>query len=281
MASPNTIRRYILNQSEKAMIKTRERAAEEKFSKGEISYGDLNLARGETKKWERLQLQRLGSTSRMVRRRLLEFGPGDSPLANGIRGAISGVIFVVCTQLFSSIQTPELQAPWTPWIRFAQSALAAPTYNNSSPTRLFSDSDAIRTQSELLVFVDTLVKAYFYIAILGFLFGFVFHRVRGGDGVIKAIVFSIGVTVAYGVNQLFSADSGGVQMLRMVPVIVFLFLTGVFVFDMKSVSKQGLNPLRLVEVYGIRMTIGYASVIGAALITFQPILQFLKGAAGK
>ena len=69
---------------------------------------------------------------------------------------------------------------------------------------------------------------------------------------------------AFDVNQLY----------RMIPVVLILLVVGIFVFDAASLSRLKLRPTQLGEIYGLRTSLGYASLIGS-VAALDPILKFV------
>jgi hypothetical protein len=113
--------------------------------------------------------------------------------------------------------------------------------------------------------------------ISGFLFGYFFHRIRGDDGFVKALVFALGICIPYFLSQALSSGGAGLplsELARLVPLLAFVLFLGVFVFDWLALRGQGLTYRNFPDVYGLRTSIGYLSALGT-LAAVQPILNVL------
>ena len=201
---------------------------------------------------------------------ILNFGPERTPLGNATIGAAFGLIAAIVLQIVVILtRTPENEASTAPlWLSLANSMVS-----DLSHPFVSEGSDSL-----LLSLLSAIVNTFAFWMILGFIFGMVFHRLRGSDGFVKALTFSAGMAVPYLLSQLLvgSGTHGGLDLLlRLVPIIAMLLLLGVAVFDGLSLYRQGLGPSALPDVYGINTSIGYASLAGV-IASIQPIFQLVS-----
>ena len=267
------------HRSEEAVVAARRSALEAKYGKGDISYARLRRERCLLDELEASRNAALGVPPGEAKRWLLEFGPGPTPMANGVRGALAGLLFATMLQLVSSVGWSATPGSLASWADLARAALINPAYEiaNVNPGRSRPPiGDAQAFSPDLLTFVGTLLNTYFLWIVLGFLFGFLFHRIRGDDGFVKAFYFSLGVGTAFFMSLLFTMQAAALHPIRFVPVVFFLLFVGVAVFDARSLSSRKQSPAALLGVYGLRTSLGYVSLLGA-IATIEPILGIVRG----
>lgn len=219
------------------------------------------------------QAERLRTTLGMpiadAKRRLLGFGPGLSPLANGLLGAavglIVGALFQIVQPLEFTLTTSAAAEHTSTWLGVLQTLIADP---NFQPV-LSSDVSVV------LSLVSSLLNAFAIWVLVGFLFGYSFHIIYGVDGFTKAIVFGAGIAVTYVVSRVILAHGGSVsaqKLLSFLPIFVFLIFLGSLVFDGKTLERQEVGIRTLPAIYGLKTTIGYASFAGL-IAAVKPLLE--------
>ena len=278
LATPEMAQNLVELREEAALLAAREKAAEDEFSKGKITYAQLTELRANLDTIRFSHEAGLKLDQKEAKRRLLGFGPGNSPFANGTLGALAGAAFATALQLATSLQGPQVEGAGKTLADLVWRAFRDPVYSvaRSGTDRIAQASfdSGPPPSPDLLLFVGALINAYFLWVMIGFLFGFVYHRIRGSDGVVKAVTFTLGIGVTYTVSQLFAVYTSG-DIMRMVPVGLFLLFTGVVVFDVRSLMTRGLSWVRLLDIYGFRTILGYASAFGA-IVSLQPLLEFVR-----
>jgi hypothetical protein len=94
---------------------------------------------------------------------------------------------------------------------------------------------------------------------------------------LRAAVFGIAVAVPYVLSQALTAPAAGIPIetaIRVAPVLAFLMIIGTLVFDGAVLQREGVGRAKLLEVYGLKASVGYVSFAGA-LAAVQPILDLL------
>jgi hypothetical protein len=209
-----------------------------------------------------------------AKRRLLGFGPGSSPFANGLLGALAGLVVGALFQIILAINFKPVAAGQAPnWLAMLQNVIVDPKYQPVS----------VSDVSPVLALVTEVLNAFTIWVLVGFLFGYSFDRIRGSDGFSKAIVFGGGIAITFLVSQAIIARGSGVQPDRLaafLPIFIFLICLGSLVFDGKSVEKRGASLGQLPDIYGLTTSIGYASFAGL-IAAIQPLLQFTKWIFGR
>lgn len=261
--------KFVSYQREIKLAEQFERAAEKSFASGDLSDSDLNRRRNQAN-WRRKEAgTELSLDPEAVKLSLLGRGPMESPLENGMRGAISGLIFALLLQslapLGDSLESVGLKDGLLNILRLALNDpdYAIVTSNRSAPI--------------LLSVLSSILNSLTLWVAGGFLFGFTFHRIQGSNGFTKAIYFSLGVIACVLMSY---ALTGGPQKTaasiaaQIVPVMSFFLILGTLVFDGKSLLQNGLTIRHLVDVYGLKASVGYASMAGS-LALLQPVLSLM------
>jgi hypothetical protein len=240
---------------------------EKKFTDGEIDAQALTGQREVIAAETAGARDALGMSADEAKRRLLGLGPGASPMQNAVVGAIAGLLVAALLQVVLPIDFRPRSSEHAPaWLHFLQAFIVDPNYRPVGTTP---------DVSHLLSVISELLNATAIWVLLGFLFGFAFHRIRGSDGFAKAIVFSAGIAVTFLASQALIAGSAGVPLTalsRLVPIFLFMIFLGSLVFDGSSVQRQGVPYGKLPDIYGLRTSVGYASFAGI-IAGVQPVLQ--------
>jgi hypothetical protein len=274
---PDLAKRLLVYRSELGLIAARRKTVEQEFTDAKIEENDLVEKRAALALQAERAAAALPLTADEAKRRLLGFGPGASPLANGFIGAMAGLIVAALFQIVLPINltpaTGGATAQTSSWLSVLQTLIVDPNYQP------VATSDV----SPVLALVSELLNAVTIWVLIGFLFGYSFHRIRGSDGFTKAIVFGGGIAVTFFASQAIIAHGAGVPVERLasfLPIFVFLIFLGSLVFDGKSVEKQGVGVAQLPDIYGLKTSIGYASFAGL-IATARPLLQFFGGISKK
>lgn len=244
------------------------KAARTGFAKGEVSLREFRLRNTQADNHARdfaetLTTEEQGAAKRLIFGR----GPANSPMANGIRGALAGLTTALVLQALVPFNTTFGEVGLEGgWLTLANLVLTEASY------------DIVRGAGgapEVWLAISRIVNSLTLWVTAGFLFGFVFHRIRGDDGFIKAARFSLGVVAAVLVAQAIAGGSGSLELVSQVlPLTVFLLLTGTLFFDGASLRAQNLGYGDLIEIYGFQTSLGYASFAGA-LAGLAPLLNLL------
>lgn len=266
---PGLAERVLKYRAGRRLREARLKAFEKKFSNGGIDAAALATQRAAIDVEDSQAKQALGMPVETATFRILGFGPGSSPMSNALLGAVTGLVVAGLLQVILPIDfrmNSDQKAP--SWMTLLQMFIVDPNYRPIGSGS--SNSRVLSVISELIN--DTAIWV-----LIGFLFGYLFHRIRGNDGFAKAMVFAAGVSVTFLVGQALVARGGGVpvgNLARLMPIFVFLIFLGTLVFDGRSLRREGMPLAQLPDLYGLKTTIGYASFAGI-LAGVQPLLQAL------
>jgi hypothetical protein len=251
------------------LLESRQKTYEKRFTEGKIDVIALAAQRNAIDV-ERINVRKaLGLPLGDAKARLLGFGPGNSPFSNGLIGALAGLVAALLLQIVLPIDFhPSAEGKASGWANILAAFVVDPS---------FRPVDSTESVSRILSLVSEILNALTIWVLLGFLFGFLFHRIRGEDGFVKALVFGLGIAVTFLVGQALVGPERSVSLAsiaRVVPILVFLMLLGALVFDGQTLRRQGVPMARLPELYGLKASLSYASIAGAVAAT-QPILALL------
>jgi hypothetical protein len=272
--APDLAKRILIYRAEMRLISGRRKAVEQDFTDGKIDEQGLSDRRSALITHADRAQADLGVQIGEAKRRLLGFGPGSSPFANGLLGALAGLVVGALFQIILAINFKPVAAGQAPnWLAMLQNVIVDPKYQPVS----------VSDVSPVLALVTEVLNAFTIWVLVGFLFGYSFDRIRGSDGFSKAIVFGGGIAITFLVSQAIIARGSGVQPDRLaafLPIFIFLICLGSLVFDGKSVEKRGASLGQLPDIYGLTTSIGYASFAGL-IAAIQPLLQFTKWIFGR
>ncbi len=256
---------------ESRLLDARSRALEKKFTSGNLSLADFRKEQEVTTTAREELRATLAVEPRLAKRALLQCGPGESPLRNGARGAAAGLLAAIVVQTVLPFDLSALgQSGWA--------ALVSKVSVAASPHLV---TDSVR-ESQVLVLLNSTLNATAVWVIAGFIFGYLFHVLRGNDGFQKAAYFGAGIALPYVLSHALGADERLVaieSLVGVVPVLVFLMLLGVLGFDVPTLRKRNLTIGSLQSIYGLRTSVGYLSV-GSGLAALKPILDLLGSFVG-
>lgn len=262
--------------AESRLLKLRFGNVEKLFAEGRASASHLHTQRAEIEKSQRVLDSMLGMSQDAARRQLFFYGPAETPLGNGTRAALAGIAIGLCLQLLVQFQWASVaDSSQNTWITaLGKFVVVDPQYlvitNNGSGSRV-------------LALLGELLNAMAVWAIAGFLFGYVFHLIRGRDGFVRAAVFGAGIVVPYLLSQALVSGTAGVPLqtlLRVMPLLMFLLAVGALLFDGAQLRRSGVSVAKLPEIYGVRTSVGYLSFAGL-LAGVQPLLDLLGWLTGK
>jgi hypothetical protein len=273
--TPDGLAKRLLGfRGETRLLDSRRAALDKGFAEGRLASAELDAGREEIRTLENRTRDALGMNAAAAKRTLLERGPGGSPMANGLRGAVAGLGVAIVFQLVLPFDlAAAAKGSSAGWLSLASKIVIDPGYQIVQR----GGEDA-----RLLALLNESLNAFAIWVIAGFLFGYLFHRIRGDDGFVKAAVFGAGVAIPYLVTQALLAEGAGVSpavLMRVVPLLVFLLAAGALVFDGATLRREGLGLARLPDIYGLKTSVGYVSFAGA-LATIQPLLHFLDWLSG-
>ncbi len=252
-----------------------EDTAHKDLTSGKISDFEFNVRNNRVAWRKRAADEALGMSPDEAKSWVLDFGPCDTPLKNAYLGALYGLVVAFGMQIVLPL-APSLSALENPqgMMAFLRWVLTDPGYN------LLSTSGET---SQVLSFASRLLNAFTLWVVAGFLFGYTFHRIRGRDGFVKALAFCFVIT---GAHLLYWSTTGtggvnGLEVLaRVLPIVLFLLGLGTLVFDGGALRKQGVGLSGLVDIYGLKSTLGYASVAGVVAVA-QPFLSVIEWVTGR
>jgi len=210
----------------------------------------------------------LGMPVAEEKHRLFALGPGTSPLQNGYSGAIAGIVVALVLQLLLPFDLSTPAGHGVNWVNFASKLMTDPRY------------EVVATsveESRVLVLLGEVLNAFAIWTIAGFIFGYVFHWIRGRDGFLRAASFGVGIVIPYVLSQALAAPTTGVPIetaVRVAPLLAFLLIVGTLVFDGAVLNREGVGRAKLLEIYGLKTSVGYVSFAGA-LAGVQPALDLL------
>ncbi len=247
--------RLLRYRREAQMLESRTALNEKKFAQAELTQPDLLAERASVEAMSVQALADLKSSPEEAKRQLLEFGPGNSPLENGIRGATGALVAVVVLDvLFSNLSGSE--SPFA--------LLFHLSFNVVQQTAAGS----------LGAVIDSL-NAGLPIVLMGFLFGFGFHLIRGDDGFTKAAVVSVALLAPFALQISTQPDPSFEKFAALSPFVLSLLAIGAFVFDGAVLRRAEVPLLQWPRIYGFSRSIGYASLAG--LVAGAQSLNMLFG----
>ena len=266
---PDLAKRILTFRAEMRLLEARRKMYEKEFSEGKIDALALNNRRAEIENEVAKVRAALGIPVEEAKRRLFAFGCERSPLRNAILGATVGLFCAALLQIIQPINFQLTSGKDAPaWLNLVQTFAVDPNFRPAA---------SAENVSRLLAVVSELLNAVTIWVFIGFMFGYLFHRIRGDDGFSKAMTFGAGIAATFIVNQVMVARGAGVpltSLARLVPIFVFLIFLGSLVFDGRSVRQQGVALAKLPDLYGVQTSIGYLSFAGA-IAGVAPLLQFL------
>jgi len=122
-------------------------------------------------------------------------------------------------------------------------------------------SGQIARSYPLLDIIIPLLSGTFAWLICAFLFGYLFHLIKGRNGIEKALVFSAVLILPALVIIILNGDSllgerAGERVLR---IVIFVLYLGLFAFDFKTMRSHDRGLKDLIAVYGLGQVIAFAS----------------------
>lgn len=265
---------YLQNRRYMRLFQQRQAANDKKLASGEMSNADHRTKTVEIRKLiNGLNSVLPGQSQDVAIRQVLGFGPRGGPLPNGLFGLLAGVGLALVIQVF------------LPYSSLGQVGSANPDSYGLFET-LFSDPrfrfvPPLQDLPAALAIIPEFINSVAYLAILGFLFGYCFHAVRGRDGFSKAMWFGAAIVMVY---LLAMALAGATEITfvqsvtRLTPVIILLVSLGL-VFDLLSIRQQGLDYVDLPEIYGLTASVSYVAIAGA-FAGVQPTLALIDWIVG-
>lgn len=255
--------------AETRLLRARRTAIDKSFSEGTLSQADRLKRRTEIEKRQLILDNQLSMPVAEAKRRLFALGPGSSPLRNGYLGARAGILVALVLQLLVPFNLSHMATgQGVYWVNFASKLMVDPQYQ-VVPVSV--------EESRVLVLLGEALNAFAIWTIAGFIFGYVFHLIRGRDGFLRAAVFGAVVALSYMLSQALTASAAGLPVetaIRVAPLLAFLLIVGTLVFDGAVLQREGVERAKLLEVYGLKTSVGYLSFAGA-LASVQPILDLL------
>lgn len=264
---PDLGSRLLTFRANRQLASDRLQSIEKKYSGGSITQDELREHQDTLAKQVEEAKVALRLSPESAKRILLEFGPKTSPIKNAYFGAIAGLCTAAAFQLLLPFDfSLSAGSAKSSWLVLLREALAEPNYK-IIPVSFDG--------SHLLTFINELINAVSLWLITGFLFGYSFHRIRGDDGFVKAIFFGAGIGIPYLLSIALRAEGGGVspaELKQLVPLLLFLLVLGTLIFDGTTLRDQNVKISRLIDIYGLHTSVGYAS-LAAIIAALQPLMQ--------
>ncbi|MFL4468509.1 hypothetical protein ACERZ8_00960 [Tateyamaria armeniaca] len=237
------------------------RAAKEEatYSEGEITWDDLCQRKAELARVRSMLQAELGQDVAAAKFRLLNNGPRSSPFKNAMLGLAMGMGFTLVFDITRSLDPETLlsiQSRW--WALFL---------NNNAPT----GTEPISPQTAVIAQFQLILRSFLFWPLLGFVFGALFHRIRGDDGFSKAIVMAATLVVPVSIVLLWTSGGPVVTVVglrslfvQIVWIGLFLMAVGVLAFDTATIIRNDLHPRKIATIYGVRTLVSYATIVGLA-----------------
>jgi hypothetical protein len=263
--SPELASRLVKYIERVRLLEQRRTAIEKKYASGKLETEKYESTAHELQALRERAASDLGVTEAAAKRAIFELGPASTPLANANVGAITGLIAAVLVLLFSRLDLFGQMGKGQ--IVHALSAIFRGGQHSEFP---FGEPP----NTPILLFLQSLLQAVGPLAIAGGLFGYSFHRIRGRDGFTKALMFSAGCAIPFLVAMAMESKGlpQGVQpLLMLAPFALFLVILGSLVFDGWTLHRLNVGFDKLIDLYGLKTAVGYASVAGA-IAGVQPLL---------
>lgn len=209
-----------------------------------------------------------------LKRLLLASGPGDTPLHNAWIGAGFGLIVAILLEAIEvsggSSAGLDIKIGWLSDILEASGEI--------DPR---STGSGLQAANPIFALLTSLLLVIAKWPVLGFVFGALFHRLRGDDGFSKALVFG-GVTALAVLLSFLAAqssgevlDAGSALFGLIALAMLFLNILGAFVFDILTLHRLGLGIGALRRIYGVGGLVSHASIV-AFISTIQAIFAAIK-----
>jgi hypothetical protein len=178
-AKEGLAQRILAFRAETRLLEARQKTYEKKFTEGEIDAATLAKYRAEIKEKTDKANNTLVKPVEEAKRILLGFGPGESPLRNGLIGAGTGLMVVALLQIVLPIDfTPSSTEHAPAWLNILQTFIVDPNYR---PAMNVADV------SRLLALISELLNATAIWVFFGFCFWIFFSPhpwrrwIRQGD----------------------------------------------------------------------------------------------------
>ncbi|MEM1267307.1 MAG: hypothetical protein AAGI50_14940 [Pseudomonadota bacterium] len=263
----------VLNQN--ALLAARLKEFEKLFAATKISWDELVAARTEISDVRTAVYGTLGLSPGAAKRRLLNNGPFETPFQNALLGAGIGLAVAVLIETAASLDLDPLVSGEEWWRPLVNATLSLGAGGNAPVAQ--SDNEVLMLISEGLRFIA-------HWPLVGFVFGLVFHRLRGDDGFTKGLVFASLMILLLVAGRLVTGTLGaGSEELAGFAGTLLLFAlvvlaTGAIGFDLVTIQRNGLGLGSLGKIYGITTLMSYASLLTllAGLQSIAAALAFLR-----
>jgi hypothetical protein len=250
------------------LLQQRRDKIEEKYIAGDLDTEKYDSAIKEIEALRRQAESELGVTEAVAKRALFALGPAATPLANAKLGGIAGLVAAIIVLLFSKLDI------------FGQFGKGQTTHLLSAMFGGGAHSEfpfGEPPNSPVLLFLHSLIQTVGPLMIAGGLFGYAFHRIRGRDGFTKALIFSAGCAIPFLIGLAMPAAhlAQGVQpLMALAPFALFFIVLGSLVFDGWTLHTLNVGFGKLIDLYGLKTSVGYASVAGL-IAGVQPLLVII------
>ncbi|MGR3320713.1 MAG: hypothetical protein ACU0DK_02145 [Pseudooceanicola sp.] len=238
-----------------------QRAAHEEqtYRDGEQNWDTLMTRREEIAEIRARFDEDLGTDAGTAKLHLLNNGPGETPMANAGVGLVLGLVFALLFDLTRAIDfgTVTDDGPrWWGWL------LDGATAGHS----------VLSSEAALVSRLQAIVRAMLFWPLLGFVFGALFHRLRGSDGFAKGAVMTgvllvpIALAGLWGGAEAVTLSDLSAIFGRVLVTGLFLIGTGVLAFDAVTIHRSGTGPAKIRTIYGVPTLISYGSILALATL---------------
>ncbi|MEL6118755.1 MAG: hypothetical protein AAFR49_03655 [Pseudomonadota bacterium] len=249
---------HVLEQG--ALLSERRKAANKKYAGLD---GDWATLRAENDEIDRINQElstSLEISTGQAKRRLLNNGPLSTPFHNALLGAAYGLLMALIIEAGSALDLDSLLDGNSGWWRpLIELTLSAQSGTLGGPVRPLDN--------EILSLVSALLRSLTHWPIVGFVFGLVFHRLRGDDGFTKGLVFA-GLLVLLMTLGRFGSGTvdlipGGAQAFlgSMLLIVTFVVLMGTVGFDLFTIYENDLPFKSITQIYGVATLFSYATLL--------------------
>lgn len=252
-----------------ALLKARGKELDKLYTEGKIEWGNLQEAHDAINETSKNVHKELGLQPGEAKRRLLGNGPMSTPFKNGLLGAMLGLIVALLVEASSTIALAEIltgeQSWWRPLVDLTISLQS-------------SNPETLGDGNEVLSFLTVAIRVFSYWPVVGFVFGVLFHRLRGDDGFTKGLVFAALMVLLLAISGVATGSLGADakelrnSFITFAFLVLFIVATGALVFDLLSIHQHGLRLSSISRIYGVATLMSYA--------TFLTLLAAIQSVVG-
>lgn len=234
-ALQDLVRKLLAYKQARQLSASLRRNLEKKYAQGELTLAELHAKMKDGEAHVEDTKKALPENEKKVKRQIFGHGPEEGPWANAATALRYGLL---------------LSLPFQ-----------ANTFMNLIKRQSFENFPLLQVANALVSSLTT----WFLIA---FVFGYFFHKIRGGDGFSKAFAFAAALLVATIPLRLIDAQPLLEQgfVVQIVQILAYVLLLALLAFDLRTLQKLGFTWRDLLTVHGFTTITAYGSSIALATL---------------